>query len=156
MGKVIDALRALQSIIENSEPAPYAVFVRPDDFEDISVNLENLPIVIISEIVAQENEVQPQSWGLGASVLWNIGIDVLVWQGEISDDTQAMQAEPLHRDWAENILKIIFDKQNSKLNGTVSGFGDEGATYEIGHLAIGTNIYWGVHFVVPTKHNLRG
>jgi len=153
MGKIIDALEATKAIIEAMDAPPVVVFVRPDDYNLFDLNY--LPVVMVSESVNTENTVTRQTLGGGVIIDWEIEMLVFVYRGNVDNDKIASTVEPETRGWVEKIIKELTKKQNLTLSGTVNSTMPDGSfTYQAGHIALGTDIFWGAKIIIPVRQNI--
>lgn len=119
------ALTALQAVLETVDPAPMpaasAVYVFPSEAGDINLEIERLPVVIVSQYFgSQANEsIGRTSYGIG-NHRWSAEILVIV-DGFPQNESEAAAAEIRLRPWLRAMTDVLW--QNLTLDGTCRSLG---------------------------------
>lgn len=119
------ALNALQAILETVDPSPMppasAVYVFPSEAGDINLDIERLPVVIISQYFGSQGQesIGRTSYGV-ANHRWAAEILILV-DGFPQNEAEAAAAEVRLRPWLRAMTDVLW--QNLTLDGTCRSLG---------------------------------
>ena len=151
---VDDALIALRDVIASQmvSPKPAYVWVYPKQQDVIRLTEDNIPAVLVSQVVNVPAQYGRKAIGL-ARHSWSAEILIFLAKGLLVNDAQAAVVAAMQVDWLKGLGSILF--KNMTLNGRVNVIGD-GRTpgtlfdYRIGHIhwAPGQE-YWGIRAVLP-------
>lgn len=148
-----DALVALRDAIAShlSNPRPQAVWVWPKQHEQVILSDDNLPAVVVSQVVNTPGEYGRKASGL-ARHIWAAEILIFLSKGTLTNQAEAARVQALQVDWLRGMAAALF--QNLSLNGRAQMIGD-GRTpgtlfeYRIGHIHWDRAVFWGIRMVLP-------
>jgi len=158
-GAALTALKTLLGAMVpgGGEPSPVGVYVYPDEYS--TLNLDALPVILISEAVGLPSAMARQAQTRAMVHKWQAQIMILLAEGTLTDDRSAAEVAARHRPWVNVLAKTLV--ANGTLSGTVYGVGiqipGDLYTYRIGHIPWwATRNFWGVVATVDIYQKVSG
>jgi hypothetical protein len=138
------------------QPALQGVWIYPDEYE--LINLDSLPIVLVSEAINIQSLVSREAQRTTLMHKWQAQVQIMLAEGTLTDDSVAAQFAGRHRGWIRELVRVTVS--NSTLNGTAQGVGvkipGELLTYRIGQIPWwNSRMFWGVNAMIEVYQMLR-
>lgn len=153
MSEKATALGAMRQLFLQVNPSPsttpVGVWLYPD--EQSSIDTSTLPVVIMSELVNAPNVWERGTHNDVSRDIWSIEAMVFLYNGPLTRDSQAADAEKLHGPWPQAVAECL--NKNQRLFNKVFQVGVKGSPklfdYRVGQTNWWGKIFWGVRFIFP-------
>lgn len=152
-------LSRLKSQLAAATPASPATavataFVYPDEYT--SIDLDSLPVAIVSARINNENVMAKQARGV-LHHQWEAEVLLLVSEGEVFEDEAAYTAERGTLPWVDAMTDLLLGDYTLGGAAVYVGDGPTGArlfSYQIGMIGWHRRTFFGVVFMVPVAQKV--